>query len=60
MSQWHRENPDLVGTEDDPAMINPGYRQAVQSVERQCPECGQWDLLTDDGVCVECWSGSAA
>ena len=29
MSQWHRENPELVGTAADPWMIHESYRRNV-------------------------------
>lgn len=38
MSQWHREHPELAGTDADPWMQNEGYRQAraeVQEIERE-------------------------
>ena len=33
MSEWHRENPELAGTEADPWMIHESYRKAVSQVE---------------------------
>lgn len=40
MSAWHRDHPELVGTDADPWVRSPGYRRAVE----QC-RCG---------VCTPC------
>jgi hypothetical protein len=29
MSGWHRDHPELAGTDSDPWMMHAGYRQAV-------------------------------
>ncbi len=34
MSAWHREHPELTGTEADPWMIHDGYRKASAMGER--------------------------
>lgn len=33
MSQWHRDNPELVGTDADPAMMNAGHAAAARELE---------------------------
>lgn len=33
MSAWHREHPELVGTDADPAMRNPGHAAAFHELE---------------------------
>ena len=60
MSQWHRENPELAGTEADPWMQHKSYRDAVlyvRSISRDyktCRNCGAETLkLTWCGVCGE-------
>lgn len=57
MSQWARENPHLVGTGADPWIGNAGYRKAMADVERECPECGDYTRLVEDGVCRRCAFG---
>lgn len=32
MSQWHRDNPELMGTEADPWMRHESYRNALGSL----------------------------
>jgi hypothetical protein len=32
MSAWHRENPELAGTDADPWMVHESYRQASLEV----------------------------
>jgi hypothetical protein len=29
MGSWHRENPELIGTDADPWMVNESYRKMV-------------------------------
>lgn len=33
MSQWHREHPELAGTDADPWMQNPGHAAAAREVQ---------------------------
>lgn len=33
MSAWHREHPELVGTDADPSMQNPGHAAAFRELE---------------------------
>lgn len=33
MSQWHRDNPELAGTDADPWMRNESYRKALGHTE---------------------------
>jgi hypothetical protein len=33
MSSWHREHPELAGTDADPWMASPAHREAVREVE---------------------------
>lgn len=49
MSGWHREHPELAGTDADPWMANPSHRAAAQEVTRLqgCPR-------TSDEVDGEC------
>jgi hypothetical protein len=35
MSQWHRANPDLCGTDADPSMANEPYRLARDELLRE-------------------------
>lgn len=35
MSRWHREHPELAGTDADPWMHNPGHRAAYESLVRE-------------------------
>lgn len=35
MSQWHREHPELVGTDADPWMVHESYRIACEELGRQ-------------------------
>lgn len=35
MSQWHRNNPDLCGTDADPSMGNDPYRLARAELMRE-------------------------
>lgn len=35
MSRWHREHPELAGTDADPAMANPGHRAAYDQLVRE-------------------------
>jgi hypothetical protein len=32
MSGWHRENPELVGTDADPWMMHESYRRACEEL----------------------------
>jgi hypothetical protein len=32
MSSWHRENPELAGTDADPWMQNEGHRRAYEEL----------------------------
>lgn len=34
MSQWHRDHPELCGTDADPWMSVPVHRQAVDELRR--------------------------
>jgi hypothetical protein len=34
MGEWHRENPDLVGTDADPWMQHDLHRQAYNELRR--------------------------
>lgn len=33
MSGWHRDNPELVGTDADPWMMHESYRRACEELE---------------------------
>jgi hypothetical protein len=33
MSSWHREHPELAGTDADPWMSNPGHAAAAREVK---------------------------
>lgn len=33
MGEWHRENPELVGTDADPWMANPLHRRIVLGLD---------------------------
>lgn len=33
MGEWHRDNPDLVGTDADPWMIHASYRRMYQGLD---------------------------
>jgi len=39
MSQWHREHPELIGTDADPWMDLPSYREAMRTTPRICGGC---------------------
>lgn len=55
MSQWHREHPERIGSEDDPWMIHDSYRKAVLTVDRECLECGRFGRnVSPDGLCPRC------
>lgn len=54
MSQWHREHPELAGTDSDPWMRNPSYAQAMRDAELECHECGKWRRGVEDGLCPIC------
>lgn len=34
MSAWHRQHPELAGTDADPWMHNPGHRKAFEDLVR--------------------------
>lgn len=34
MGSWHRENPELAGTDADPWMANAAHRQAWEELRR--------------------------
>jgi hypothetical protein len=58
MSQWHRENPELVGTAADPWMQHESYRKAMREHWREsgdyCRECGVFLMNHERGVCEAC------
>jgi hypothetical protein len=57
MSGWHRDNPELVGSDADPWMMHAGYRQAMRQHWRESPdycECGRFLEAHERGVCEEC------
>lgn len=35
MGSWHRENPELVGTDADPWMANPTHRKVFEQLRRE-------------------------
>ena len=49
MSEWHRDNPELAGTDADPWMMHETYRSAMAEVKRMsgyyCSVCTR--LLVD-------------
>lgn len=58
MSQWHRDNPELTGSDADPWMIHASYRTALRQTWREssdlCSECGDVLMGAQRGVCEEC------
>jgi hypothetical protein len=60
MSQWHRDNPELTGTEADPWMIHETYRSALRQVWREsphyCSDCGDVLMAGERDVCKRCVS----
>lgn len=55
MSGWHREHPELVGTEADPWMIHDSYRKASALPDTPPPSPGQiaaWEEATA-GQCTD-------
>lgn len=55
MSQFHRDRPELAGTDQDPWMQHQSYRDAMRTTEHECPECGEWRrFFTVDGICTVC------
>jgi hypothetical protein len=51
VSQWSREHPELVGTDADPWMRDPYYRDAV---EEFCSECGAYGRPLMNRHCSTC------
>lgn len=61
MSQWHRHNPELAGTDADPWMQHESYRMAMVQHWREtgdyCRDCGAFLANHElDGACEECQS----
>lgn len=58
MSQWHREHPELAGTDADPWMQHDSYRKATEQHWREsgdyCNECGTFLMNHERGLCEEC------
>jgi hypothetical protein len=58
MSQWHREHPELAGTDADPWMQHESYRKATSYVKRlsgdYCRECETFLQPGEHHVCSEC------
>lgn len=59
MSGWHREHPELVGTDADPWSIHPGYQASVREARmyQQFPDLDNMIARAEADsthVCREC------
>jgi uncharacterized paraquat-inducible protein A len=62
MGEWHRDNPELTGTDADPWMSNPGYAAAAREVRmyQQFPNLdamiaeAEERQLQEAYVCLDC------
>jgi methionyl-tRNA synthetase len=58
VSSWHREHPELTGTDADPWMMHASYRDAMTYVKRlagiYCRHCETLLGPNETHVCVDC------
>ncbi len=58
MSQWHREHPELAGTDRDPWMQHASYRHAMSEVKAMsgdyCRVCEEFLESGERVVCADC------